>query len=251
MNPCAHTDQLDAYLDGDLAPAETRAFEAHAGACPACAAELALARRLQGALRALPAEPCPYEVFQGALDRIARESKDRPALPSPARARRPRWHAAGVGVGLVALVALALVLARPANEPAPVEPVASTETPDPTPPAVDLPAAEPVPAGAGDTTATPSPARPETTPTARRRAPRPAPYTAPKGDLAAARPTPSPAPEPSAEPTPAEVASAREGVRLAFTLFAEANRQATEAVRSNVGQQLEHVTDALALTLPR
>ena len=308
MNPCALTDQLDAYLDGDLAPAETRAFEAHAGACPACTAELALARRLQGALRALPAEPCPYEVFQGALDRIARESKDRPALPSPALARRlqgalhalpdescpydvfqgaldriareekaaprsdrparpsraaaagvrlPRWQVAAAGFALVVLLALALALLRPAAESVPADPIATTEQPaDPLPTAEPPPEDEPAAPVAEDSTAAPVPApgpvdarpAPQPAPQPAPRRPRAAPpdatpAAAPRSDLAEA--APGTATEAAPQPTDAEIASAREGVHLAFSLFADANRQATQAVRANVGQGLEHVSGAL------
>ena len=256
MNPsCAHTDQLDAYLDGDLAPAAARAFEAHAETCRACADELALARRIEGAFRALPQEPCPYDVYQGALDRIAHEGKDRPPLPTASRVRirRPRWQLAGLGVALsvafAVLVALTLFLLRPTSAPPSAEEVAVTATDTPSATVAPLDEAPPDAQATmpDDSLDAPSPAPEAPAAPVRRATPRTA---APRAYVAAATNTPPSAP-PSAtaeEPTPEEVESAREGVLLAFSLFADANRRATEAVRSNVGQQLEHVTDALAIT---
>ena len=252
MNPsCVHTDQLDAYLDGDLAPAAARAFEAHAETCRACADELALARRIEGAFRALPQEPCPYGVYQGALDRIAHEGKDRPPLPTASRVRirRPRWQLAGLSVAFAVLVALTLFLLHPASAPPSAGEVAVTATD--TPPATVAPLDEAPPDDQAttpdDSLEAPSPAPEAPAAPVRRATPRTA---APRAYVAAAPNAPPSAP-PSAtaeEPTPEEVESAREGVLLAFSLFADANRRATEAVRSNVGQQLEHVTDALAIT---
>ena len=46
--------RVEAYVDGDLSAASSAAFKAHVEGCAACAAELGLARRIRGELRALP-----------------------------------------------------------------------------------------------------------------------------------------------------------------------------------------------------
>lgn len=101
MTAACSPSTLDAYLDGLLDAEAARAFEAHAAECAGCASEIALAERIRATLRETPAEPCPDEVFDAALARIAALERDRPAL-RPARLPRP---------SLVRRVALAAVLA--------------------------------------------------------------------------------------------------------------------------------------------
>ena len=237
---CAHLDQLDAYLDGDLAPRAARAYEAHAEACAACTEELALAQRLQGALRALPAEPCPYNVYRGALDRIARERQDRPAAASAAtlgRVRLPRWQAVGLGVALVVLAALALLFYRPAAETLPGPRVAETPVDEAPLPETPAPAQRPLVLEDAPDAATPDPG-----PSDAGRPTPSAPQAAPPREVADAAPS---RPDPDMPQDEAEAQAAREGVLLAFSLFADANRQATRSVRENVGHGLDYVTDAL------
>ncbi|HYE96083.1 MAG TPA: zf-HC2 domain-containing protein [Rubricoccaceae bacterium] len=121
MNPtCPSPDRLDAWLDGLLPTEEAAIFEAHLTTCAVCAAEVALARRLQTALHDLPAEPCPDEVYNAALERIAALDRQAPnrqpvAGPRKVRLRRAAW----VALPLALALALAVFLwprLRPAPE---------------------------------------------------------------------------------------------------------------------------------------
>lgn len=97
--PCEEAlDLLEPYLDGDLPPDEADLVRRHLEACPACAAELSLAARIQRELRALPQPECPPEV----IERVRRAGRGE-VVPFPSRERAPRWRAAAAA----ALVALA------------------------------------------------------------------------------------------------------------------------------------------------
>jgi anti-sigma factor RsiW len=76
-------DLLDPWLDGDLPPEEAGRLRAHLDRCPACAAELALAGRIQRELRALPQPDCPPEVIQ----RVVRTGRGE-VVPFPSPSRR-------------------------------------------------------------------------------------------------------------------------------------------------------------------
>jgi len=98
--PCEEAlDLLEPYLDGDLPPGEMDRVRRHLEACPACAAELSLAARIQRELRALPQPDCPPEV----IERVRRAGRGE-VVPFPARKRVPRWRIAAAA----ALVALAV-----------------------------------------------------------------------------------------------------------------------------------------------
>lgn len=62
-------DLIEPYVDGDLEPAEAGRLRSHLEGCRACAAELALAERIQTELRALPQLDCPPEI----VERVRRE----------------------------------------------------------------------------------------------------------------------------------------------------------------------------------
>lgn len=97
--PCAEAlDLLEPYLDGDLPPGEADRVRRHLDGCPACAAELALAARIQSELRALPQPDCPPEV----IERVRRAGRGE-VVPFPSREGAPRWRIAAAA----ALVALA------------------------------------------------------------------------------------------------------------------------------------------------
>src|SRR5206468_7903883 len=97
---CAEAlDLLEAYLDGDLPPGEADRVRRHLEACSACAAELSLAARIQGELRALPQPDCPPEV----IERVRRAGRGE-VVPFPSREGAPRWRIAAAA----ALVALAV-----------------------------------------------------------------------------------------------------------------------------------------------
>jgi anti-sigma factor RsiW len=55
-------DLLEPSLDGELPPGDAARLRAHLFGCPSCARELALARRIQGELRALPLSEVPSEI---------------------------------------------------------------------------------------------------------------------------------------------------------------------------------------------
>jgi anti-sigma factor (TIGR02949 family) len=98
--PCEEAlDLLEPYLDGDLPPDEADRVRRHLEACTACAAELALAARIQSELRALPQPDCPPEV----IERVRRAGRGE-VVPFPSRQRPPRWRTAAAA----ALVALAV-----------------------------------------------------------------------------------------------------------------------------------------------
>jgi len=98
--PCEEAlDLLEPYLDGDLPPDEMDRVRRHLEACPTCAAELALAARIQRELRALPQPDCPPEV----IERVRRAGRGE-VVPFPFRGRSPRWRTAAAA----ALVALAV-----------------------------------------------------------------------------------------------------------------------------------------------
>jgi anti-sigma factor (TIGR02949 family) len=97
--PCEEAlDLLEPYLDGDLPPDEADRVRRHLDGCPACAAELALAARIQSELRALPQPDCPPAV----LERVRAAGRGE-VVPFPGRERAPRWRIAAAA----ALVALA------------------------------------------------------------------------------------------------------------------------------------------------
>jgi hypothetical protein len=240
MPPCALTDRLDAFLDGDLAPAETTAFEAHLAGCAACADEVVLARRLHAGLRALPPAPCPDDVFEGALARIAALERDRPAMPMAAR-RTPRWRTLGVGAALLALLALTLLLARTPTEAPDAPAIASNPPTELPPPPVPAPPVEATP----EEPAAPAPqAAPEPRPARRIRRAAPSAVETPDAPQVVVAAPDSSALSPEAE-------AARDGALLALALVADAHREAEEALRADVGDGLGAVSDALDFAFPR
>jgi anti-sigma factor RsiW len=121
---------LEAYLDGDLPPAEAERARAHleaeappndAGDVPGCAAcrrEVRRATRLRVALRGLPAEACP----DGVAARVLAVAREEAAL----RGRTARRFGAGAPARWLRLGALAAAAAallwlgvRATQEPAP------------------------------------------------------------------------------------------------------------------------------------
>jgi anti-sigma factor RsiW len=111
---------LEAYVDGDLAPAEGAAVRRHLAACASCAAELELALAVKQGLRALPQPVCPPAVLAAVKQRGRAEVV-------PLRARRPavawvRWAAAAAILAAVASGLFFLMQpSRPATQTAEVE----------------------------------------------------------------------------------------------------------------------------------
>ena len=93
------SDSLEPYLDGDLPPREADRLREHLGSCAACAAELALAERIQRELHSLPQPDCPPEV----IERVVRAGRGE-VVPFPGRKEPLRWRIAAAA----AVVALTL-----------------------------------------------------------------------------------------------------------------------------------------------
>src|SRR5512138_2886393 len=99
------TEKLSAFVDGELAPAETAAVRAHAAGCAGCTAALAELRALVANARALDVpEPPPtlWPSIAGELDRRERFAWLRISL----------WRPFGIGAlaGGVAVVLAIVVL---------------------------------------------------------------------------------------------------------------------------------------------
>ncbi len=124
MAPCPTTDQVDLYVDGELAPAEAAAFERHAAACPTCTAELALARQLTTLLQEPPCAVCPEPVLDAALAQIAhleRRAADREPqrLARSQRRFRTAVFALAASAAVAALAVIPLLRTPPAPAPQP------------------------------------------------------------------------------------------------------------------------------------
>lgn len=180
-------EQLSAYLDGELGPAERARLEAHLQGCPACRAELDSLRRTVELVGRLPAVS-PLRSFR-LTSAMVREAGPRPALAG--LRLLPAATALSALLLLVVLGADLALLSRPqpaafpsearrevrvesevgiqaerapAEEPAPAEevPAAAPEAPADQPQAE--PMALPTPAEEEAVTAPPEPAPPPTTP---------------------------------------------------------------------------------------
>jgi len=90
---------LSAFLDGELAPADRAAVEAHLAECPACASHLAELAALDAAARAVPVKaPDGYfEAFPGRVRRTLEGRKARSWSP-------PHWGWAVAAAAILAVV---------------------------------------------------------------------------------------------------------------------------------------------------
>jgi anti-sigma factor RsiW len=122
------SERLSAYLDGELAPAERAAVEAHLAACPECAAFLAELSAADRAAAALPAE-APEGYFDTFPARVRARLQPRKAA-RPAR-RVPAWTwAAAAALFLAVITPLTLREARhAADEARPPAPTAAKTAP--------------------------------------------------------------------------------------------------------------------------
>ncbi|PAP82212.1 hypothetical protein B1759_00190 [Rubrivirga sp. SAORIC476] len=243
--------RLDDYLDGRLTEPDAEAFETHTLTCTDCDAALDAANGLD--LSPLREVACPPAVLDAALH-AARRAPDRAPVAS---ARRYRFRLPLVALALAAVAVLAFGLARvlASGAPAPVvaeqiltppiAPPGEALTPEPeAPPLADTPE----PAEAPELVA-PSPPLPE--PTAPRRAP------AAPSPVPAVAPAPEPADAPQdaiaqrdAQPeedlSPEAVEAAQRDIALAFSLVAEAQTRAGDAIRTRAGS----VSETIDQTLP-
>ena len=82
------SERLNAYLDGELAPDEALAVQAHLRACPRCAAELDGLKQLNQALGAEPSTAVP----NGFARRVRAVAEERHAVPVGLAASTARLH---------------------------------------------------------------------------------------------------------------------------------------------------------------
>jgi anti-sigma factor RsiW len=118
-------DLLDPYVDGDLSADESSRLRSHLERCPACAAELELAARIQLELRALPDLDCPPEV----LERVQRAGRGE-VVPFVPRQRATGLRIAAAAAMLVLTLgggALFLHIQRQPDQPSPEEIAQATQ----------------------------------------------------------------------------------------------------------------------------
>lgn len=110
---CTELDaRLDAYLDGDLSPAEHTAVEEHLAACRGCGALHADLVALRERARATPREIPPPPAVWASVERLAIHDSRPVTRDSRLATRSPHrpWLLAAAAVLLVALSSLATVL---------------------------------------------------------------------------------------------------------------------------------------------
>lgn len=107
---------LEPYVDGDLSPMEASRLRFHVERCGSCAAELALATRIQRELRSLPELECPPEV----LERVQLGGRGK-VVPFPSRPQAGWRIVAAAAVLALALGggALFLQIQRQPSQPTP------------------------------------------------------------------------------------------------------------------------------------
>jgi|GEM_PF-2258885 len=99
-------ERIEAFLEGDLSPEETRQLEQHIAQCNACFEELEMARQVRATLQDIPGEICPDRVVEDVLSRIERED----SAPEASRGFAGIWRALLKG-WMPAAAVLALVFA--------------------------------------------------------------------------------------------------------------------------------------------
>lgn len=96
---CPRQEDISAFADAMLAPAEQARFKRHLDACPACRERLDMLVALQAGLRELPSPPLGFDLAAQFEERL-RTSAMR---PGPRRRAWPGWFgwgSAGVTVAL-------------------------------------------------------------------------------------------------------------------------------------------------------
>lgn len=107
---CTELDaRLDAYLDGDLSPADHAAVERHLAACGACAALHTDLVALRERARAVPREVPPPPAVWTAVSRAARDRRPSLFAVRSVPARLTPWGLAAAAALLVALSSAATV----------------------------------------------------------------------------------------------------------------------------------------------
>jgi anti-sigma factor RsiW len=106
---CRVKEELTAYVDGELAPEETKTVRAHLAGCADCRSTEALLRRTLHTLEALPAFEPSLGLRRTVLNRLD-------GLPAPFPERMRAWVRPLVllpSAGLLAALVVAVLLARP------------------------------------------------------------------------------------------------------------------------------------------
>lgn len=104
MNCETFNDRLDDWLDDELMPADARALQAHAAACPACHAQMTIARRLQREAFTLP---MTNEPARDLWPKIAARLE-----PRGMHANRKWLHALAASVAVIAIFAGGMLASR-------------------------------------------------------------------------------------------------------------------------------------------
>jgi anti-sigma factor RsiW len=116
-------DLLEPYLDGDLEAGEAGRVRRHLERCPECAAELALAGRIQAGLRALPELDCPPEI----LEKVKRRGPGEVVAFRPRRAWSLRVTAAAAALVLALTGGALFVRSQQPDQPSPEEIARATQ----------------------------------------------------------------------------------------------------------------------------
>lgn len=103
------TDRLSEYLDGDLAPAEREAAEAHLEECETCARTLDELREIVVRARSLDDPPPERDLWPGIAARLEERSRQEVVDLGARRDRRRRRFAFTIPQLVAASVALALI----------------------------------------------------------------------------------------------------------------------------------------------
>ncbi len=100
------TDRLSEYLDGDLAPAERMALEAHLAECPACRTTTSELRRVMRRAHALVDRPVADDLWSGIADRIG--ASGAPVVDLAARRTRRSFSLSATQLAAAAVLLVAV-----------------------------------------------------------------------------------------------------------------------------------------------
>lgn len=108
---CDHVrDQLNAYLDGELAPGAAETLTSHLRSCPACRRALERLRHLAGLLRQTPVPGVPEGFAERVLAHARRQVADRRPVPRTSGNPFGGWTAGSVPGRAAAAAVLVLGL---------------------------------------------------------------------------------------------------------------------------------------------